>query len=261
MRPRSLLAIAASIMVLSACDDLVIDAAAQRAAPAEPNLSSPPAELDPFEQRVRDYLLANPEVIMEALQVLQERQRAAAAENLRRTIEARSDEILNDPASPVGGDPAGDVTVVEFFDYNCPYCRQVAPTMAELERADPDLRLVYKEFPILGEGSEFAARAALAARKQGRYVPFHRALMAADERLERDTVLEIARAVGLDVARLEADMADPAIAAAIARNRALAGALGIDGTPAFVVGETIIPGAADLGTLQGAVTRAREAEG
>ena len=135
-----------------------------------PPMSSKAAELDPFEQRVREYLLRNPEVIMEALRILQERQRAAEAEGLKRTIAERSDEILNDPAAPVGGNPAGDVTLVEFFDYNCPYCRRVAPTVAELEEADPDLRLVYKEFPILGPGSQFAARAALASRKQGKYV-------------------------------------------------------------------------------------------
>jgi len=115
-----------------------------------PQMSTGAAEEDPFEQRVREYLLKNPEIIMEALQILQERQKAAEAENLKRTIAERRDEILNDPAAPVGGNPSGDVTLVEFFDYNCPYCRRVAPTVVELEQADPDLRLVYKEFPILG---------------------------------------------------------------------------------------------------------------
>jgi protein-disulfide isomerase len=135
-----------------------------------PPISSKTAELDSFEQRVREYLLKNPEVIMEALRILQERQRAAEAENSKRTIAERSDEILNDPAAPVGGNPEGDVTLVEFFDYNCPYCRTVAPTVTELGEADPDLRLVYKEYPILGPGSQFAARAALASRRQGKYV-------------------------------------------------------------------------------------------
>jgi protein-disulfide isomerase len=115
-----------------------------------PPLSSKAAELDEFDQRVREYLLKNPEVIMEALQILQERQRAAEAENLKRTIAERNEEILNDPAAPIGGNPAGDVTLVEFFDYNCPYCRKVAPTMVELEQSDRELRLVYKEFRSLG---------------------------------------------------------------------------------------------------------------
>jgi protein-disulfide isomerase len=187
-------------------------------------MSSKAAELDPFEQRVRDYLLKNPEVIMEALQILQQRQRAAEAENLKRTIAERSEEILNDPAAPVGGNPAGDVTLVEFFDYNCTYCRRVAPTMVELEQSDRDLRLVYKEFPILGPGSQFAARAALASRKQRKYVRFHNALMRATEPVTEQTVIEIAREVGLDTERLKQDMQDPAIQDAIARNLQLASA-------------------------------------
>ena len=222
-----------------------------------PPISSKTAGRDPFEQRVREYLLKNPEVIMEALQILQERQRAAEAEGLKRTIAERSDEILNDPAAPVGGNPAGDVTLVEFFDYNCPYCRRVAPTMAELEEADPDLRVVYKEFPILGPGSQFAARAALASRKQGKYVPFHNALMQASEQVTEETVMEIARTVGLDPEQLRADMQDPSIQAAIARNLQLADALGIDGTPSFVIGDRLVPGAVELSTLQGLVARAR----
>jgi protein-disulfide isomerase len=195
---------------------------------------------------------------MEALQILQERQRAAEAENLERTIAERSDEILNDPAAPVGGNPAGDVTLVEFFDYNCPYCRRVAPTVADLEAADPNLRIVYKEYPILGPGSQFAARAALASRKQGKYVPFHHALMQAREQVTDASVMAIARAVGLDPERLRADMQDPAIQAAIARNLQLADALGIDGTPSFVIGDRVVPGAVELRTLQGLVARARQ---
>jgi protein-disulfide isomerase len=225
-----------------------------------PRMSSKTAELDPFEQRVRAYLLRNPEVIMEALQILQERQRAAEAEGLKRTIAERSDEILNDRAAPVGGNPAGDVTLVEFFDYNCPYCRRVAPTMAELEEADPDLRVVYKEFPILGPGSQFAARAALASGKQGKYVPFHNALMHATDQVTEQTVMEIARTVGLDPEQLRADMQDPAIQAAIARNLQLADALGITGTPSFIIGEEVVPGAVDLRTLQSLIARARRGQ-
>jgi protein-disulfide isomerase len=146
---------------------------------------------------------------------------------------------------------------VEFFDYNCPYCRKVAPTVVELEEADPDLRLVYKEFPILGPGSQFAARAALAATKQGKYLPFHAALMQATEQVTEQSVMEIARAVGLDTEQLTADMQAPAIEDAITRNLRLANALGINGTPSFVIGQEIVPGAADLGTLQHLIARAR----
>ena len=234
-----------------------LKADAQRAQVAPP-MSTDPAELDPFEQRVREYLLSNPEVIMEALQLLQERQRAAEAENLKRRLAERRAEILHDPAAPVGGNPDGDVTLVEFFDYNCPYCRRVAPSVAELVETDPDLRVVYKEYPILGPGSQFAARAALASAKQGKYASFHHALMEADGQVTEQTVIEVARTVGLDIERLRADMEDPAIQEAIARNLQLANALGITGTPSFIIGQELVPGAVDLGTLLGLIDRARE---
>lgn len=255
-RPVSVVMAALMIAVLAAAW-FGLTADAQRAQ-VTPQMSTDPAELDPFEQRVREYLLKNPEVIMEALQILQERQRAAEAENLKRTIAERSEEILNDPAAPVGGNPDGDVTLVEFFDYNCPYCRRVAPTVAELEETDADLRVVYKEYPILGPGSQFAARAALASRRQGKYLPFHNALMQATEQVTEESVMEIAREVGLDTERLEQDMQDPAIQEAIARNLGLANALGITGTPSFIIGQEIVPGAVDLRTLQGLIARARE---
>ncbi|MGH6920293.1 MAG: DsbA family protein, partial [Geminicoccaceae bacterium] len=189
---------------------------------------------------------------------LQERQRAEEMSETQDALRAREDQLLRDPDSPVGGNPNGDVSLVEFFDYNCPYCRRVAPTVTELEEADPDLRVVYKEFPILGPGSEFAARAALAARKQGKYVPFHNALMRATDQVTEQTVIEIAREVGLDTERLEQDMRDPAIEDAIARNLQLANALGITGTPSFVIGDRMVPGAADFRTLQGLIAEVRQ---
>jgi protein-disulfide isomerase len=257
MRRLALILVVAALTAILAAAWFANTVDAQRAQ-ISPQMSTEPAELDPFEQRVREYLLRNPEVIMEALQVLQGRQRAAEAENLKRTIAERSDEILNDPAAPVGGNPSGDVTLVEFFDYNCPYCRRVAPTVSALEEDDPDLRIVYKEYPILGPDSQFAARAALASKKQGKYVPFHNALMQASEQVTEESVMEIARTVGLDPEQLETDMQHPAIQEAIGRNLRLANALGITGTPSFVIGEEIVPGAADLRTLQGLVARTRQ---
>ncbi|MEP6567368.1 MAG: DsbA family protein, partial [Mesorhizobium sp.] len=118
---------------------------------------------DEFDKRVHDYILANPDVVMQALQSLDARQREAEAVEAKSALAARADDILRDPASPVGGNAQGNVTMVEFFDYNCPYCRQVAPTMAQAAADDPQLRIVYKEFPILGPDSVFAAKAALAA--------------------------------------------------------------------------------------------------
>ena len=228
---------------------LATSALAQRA------VSEP--ELDEFEQRVRDYLLKNPEVIMEALQVLEQRRRAADAESLKRTLVARRDDLLRDPDAPVAGNPSGDATLVEFFDYNCPYCRRVAPAVSGLIEDDPSLRVVYKEIPILGPGSQFAARAALASRVQGKYVEFHEALMNAGRQVGEDSLFEIAREIGLDVDRLRRDMEDPAIEAAIERNLELANALGITGTPSFVIGDEIVPGAVDRATLERLITQAR----
>lgn len=212
---------------------------------------------DELEQRFRTYLLENPEVIVEAMQRLQARQRAAEASEATAALNARADEVFRDPASPVGGNPEGDVTLVEFFVYNCPYCRRVAPVMIDAEASDPNLRIVYKEFPILGPDSLYAAKAALAAQRQGRYVAYHKALMQADGAANEENVLAVAAEVGLDVERLEADMEDPAIRDAIDRNIALARALRITGTPGFVVGARILRGATDLKTLQGLIREAR----
>ncbi len=165
--------------------------------------------------------------------------------------------LLEHPDSPVGGNPEGDVTLVEFFDYNCPYCRQMAPVMAQAEADDPRLRIVYKEFPILGPGSVVAAKAALAANKQGKYVAFHRALYQIRGPVEESKVLDAAATIGLDVDRLKADMQDPTIAGVVDRNLKLAQALRITGTPGFVAGDQILVGATDLKTLQAVLQAVR----
>jgi protein-disulfide isomerase len=212
---------------------------------------------DEFERRVRAYILENPEVLVEAMQRLQARQRAAEANEATAVLSARADEVFRDPASPMGGNPEGDVTLVEFFDYSCPYCRQVAPVMNDAEAADPQLRIVYKEFPILGANSLYTAKAALAAHSQGRYAASPNDLIQADRPANTDRVLAVAAEVGLDVERLKIDMEDPAIRDAIDRNLALARDLRITGTPGFVVGEHILRGATDLKTLQGLIREAR----
>ena len=168
--------------------------------------------------------------------------------------------MFRDPDSPVAGNPTGDVTLVEFFDYNCPYCRQVAPLLTEAQAADPRLRVVFKEFPILGPGSTFAAKAALAAHKQGKYVAFHDRLMKGRGAVDEAKVLEAAAAAGLDVDRLRAEAAAPAIQAMLERNLDLARALRINGTPGFVVGDTILVGATDLKGLQALINRTRNGQ-
>jgi protein-disulfide isomerase len=213
---------------------------------------------DEFDRRIHDYLMNNPEVIVQAVQGLEARKQREALTEVQETLKARAAEIFQDPASPVGGNAEGDVTLVEFFDYNCPYCRKMAPVLIDAEKADPQLRIVFKEFPILGPGSEFAARAALAAQRQMRYEAFHHALMAVKEKVDEDNVLTTAASVGLDVERLKTDMQDPAVQAMIDRNMALAAALRINGTPGFVVGDRILNGATDLSVLQGLISQARK---
>jgi protein-disulfide isomerase len=213
---------------------------------------------DEFDRRVRDYLMENPEVIIQSVQELEARQQRADLNAVQDVLQARAEEIFRDPNSPVGGNVQGDVSLVEFFDYNCPYCRKMAPVLLEAEKADPQLRIVFKEFPILGPGSEFAARAALAAQRQGRYEAFHHALMGAKQKVDEDSVLAIAAEVGLDAQRLKADMQDPSIQVAIDRNLALAAALRITGTPGFVVGDQILRGATELTVLEDLITQARK---
>lgn len=213
-----------------------------------------------FEQRVRNYLLAHPEVVGEAfnrLEAKQSEQDAAAAQS---ALKARTAEVLHDPDSPVSGNTSGEVTLVEFFDYNCPYCRVMVPLIAQAEAADPWLRIVDKEFPILGSGSVFAAKAALAANKQGKYVAFHRALYQVRGPVDEAKVLEVAKSVGLDVERMKTDVQDAAIAGALDKNGKLGQLLNITGTPGFVIGDLITTGATtDFDALQALISKGRSA--
>jgi protein-disulfide isomerase len=212
---------------------------------------------DEFERRVRTYLLEHPEVIAEAINRLEAQRGAQEAMEVQTVLKSCADEVFRNPDSPVGGNPNGDVTLVEFFDYNCPYCRQMVPVMMQAETADPQLRIVYKEFPILGPNSTLAAKAALAAHKQGKYLAVHRALFQVRGAVDASKVAEVAATVGLDVDRLKADTEDPAIATLIKKNLALAQALRIDGTPGFVAGRQILRGAIDLKALQAFIQEAR----
>jgi protein-disulfide isomerase len=217
-----------------------------------------PVEEDAIERIVRDYLLKNPEIVLEALETLEARRKLAQEQRSREQLRTRQEEILNDPSSPVGWNPEGDVTIVEFFDYQCPYCRAVAPRLAELKRDDGSIRYVYKEWPILGPVSQVAARAALAAEKQGRYEAFHEALMAFPKKLSEAEIFKTAETLGLDMDRLRDDMKSQAIDDALARTSKLARALGISGTPAFVIGDQLVRGAVDLARLKEVVREARE---
>ncbi|WP_071675640.1 DsbA family protein [Nioella nitratireducens] len=222
------------------------------------------AQVDLTEARVRELvretLLANPEILVEAIAILEERaaqDRVTAGADM---IAAQREALENDPNAPVLANPEGDVTIVEFFDYNCPYCRRAMPTVEGLIQADPGIRLVYREWPILGEGSVFAARAALAARQQGLYEEFHWALMGMSGRAEERSVLAVAEEVGLDIDRLQADMDAPDVAEHIETSMRLADLLGITGTPTFILGDNLIPGAVEQDVLQRLVYEMREGQ-
>jgi protein-disulfide isomerase len=210
-----------------------------------------------FARRVRAYLLEHPEVIVEAISRLKSQQDAQEAREVQIALKSRADEVFRDPDSPVAGNPDGDVTLVEFFDYNCPYCRQMAVLLLDAVAADPKLRVVFKEFPVLGPNSVFAAKAALAAYKQGKYLAFHDGLMKARGALDERKVLEAATAAGLDVDRLKTDIEAPTTKALLDRNLDLARALRINGTPGFIVGDGVFAGARDLEGPQALISEAR----
>jgi protein-disulfide isomerase len=210
---------------------------------------------------VREYLLRNPEVLQEAFAELERRAREQQAAEASRAIAKNAAAIFRSDDDFVAGNPQGDVTVVEFFDYNCHYCRKSMSDVTKLIDTDKNLRVVLKEFPILGPDSLYAAKAALAARRQGKYWQFHQALFSASARLGQEKVLAVAKDVGLDVAQLQKDMKDPSMAKVIDANLQLAAALGINGTPAFVIGETLVPGAVGFDSLSGTIAALREAGG
>ena len=209
------------------------------------------------ERIVRDYLLANPEIVAEALQTLRERQEAEEQARAEAAIAENREAIDRHPMSPVSGNAAGDVTVVEFFDYQCGYCRRALPTMVEMLEEDANVRVVWKEFPILGPVSEFAARASMAAERQGKYHDFHIRLMGEEEKLSVERVMEVAGLVGLDVAQLGRDMKDPAIQDYIQETRSLAQAIGIRGTPSFVIDGVLVRGVVDSARMKELVAAAR----
>lgn len=194
-----------------------------------------------FGERVRAYLLAHPEVLKEALAKLQAKEEADEAATARRAIADHRAALERDGRDPVGGNPAGAVTVTEFFDYRCPYCKVASPALPAFLKAHPDVRLVYKEFPILSQSSEDAAKLALAAKLQGRYEAVHQAFMKAPQ-LDAAATEAILRENGVDVARAKADAASPAVAKQIAEIRSLARTVGVNATPTFVVGDKLSNG-------------------
>lgn len=229
------------------------------AAPVRADEALTPAQKAAVEKVIHDYFMAHPEFMIEVLHEAEAKLKAEKADDAKQAIAAKRDELLHDASAPVGGNPKGDVTIVEFFDYRCPYCKEVEPSLEALIRQDPKLRIVYKEFPVLGPASVFATRMALAAREQGKYAAFHAAMMATKGEIDDGVVLKVAKSVGVDLEQAKAAMNAPAIDALIKRNYALADALDIQGTPAFIIGNTLVPGATDIDKLRQLVADARKA--
>jgi protein-disulfide isomerase len=210
---------------------------------------------------VKDYLIKNPEVLTEVIGELEKRQadaqRVAQAGALKETRQT----LLNASHSFVVGNPSGDVTLVEFFDYNCGYCKRALSDVKTLVKADPKLRVVLKDFPVLGPDSVEASRVALAAGKQlqgEKLFDFHVKVMDSKGRVNGERAMSVAKDMGLDMARLQKDMQSQDIQAALQENMGLGDKLSLTGTPAFIIGDEIIPGAVGLDPLKQVVTNVRQ---
>jgi len=228
---------------------------------SSPALASEPfseAQKSALDAAIRDYIMAHPEVIVESLNAMQQRQEAAEQEQQRLALTQLRPAIEDNPNDPILGNPDGSVTVVEFFDYQCGYCKRMVDPVMQLLKQDPSVRWVMKELPILGPASVTAARASVAANNQGAYREFHLALMAYRGRLTDAAVFQTAVEIGLDIDKLKADMAAPQTEKTIRDSTMLARTLGVNGTPAFIIGDQILPGAVSLDTLVQLIEAARE---
>ncbi|RTL71833.1 MAG: DsbA family protein [Hyphomicrobiales bacterium] len=194
-------------------------------------------------QIVKDILLANPEIMLEVQNALEARMDKIQADRMAVALKEHSDELFRPSSSPVVGNAKGDLPLIEFFDYNCGYCKKAFSDVASFVDKDKKTRFILKEFPILSKGSEEASRVALAAKMQGKYWEFHRAMIESQGQANEASALRTAEKLGLDMARLKRDMNSADVKKEIDDTRALAAKMGIQGTPHFIVGDKIIPGA------------------
>ncbi len=203
---------------------------------------------------IKNYIAAHPEIVQGALDALDKRQKDADAEKARMTIKDNNATLFNSAHQVVLGNPQGSVTMVEFFDYNCAFCKRALPDMMSLLSANPNLRFVLKEFPVLGDGSVAAAHVAVAARMQDptgkKYIEFHQKLLGGRGEADQARALAVAKEVGFDMARIAKDMDSPEVKATIDENMKLADALGVSGTPTYVVGDEVVVGAVGLDELK-----------
>jgi protein-disulfide isomerase len=233
------------------------------AAPGEQTAATAPLDRAAVEKIVREYLIKNPEVMIEVQNALEAKQSAAARDGQREAITANADKLFKSPADAVFGNPNGDVTVVEFFDYNCGYCKHALPDMDALLKSDKNVRFVIKEFPILGPDSVKAAVVAEAfkALMPEKYLEFHRALLGNQGRATEQSAIDVAVKLGADEAKLREKMKSPEIAEIFQTNYQLANALNITGTPSYVIGNQVVPGAVGINELAEKIAEQRDGNG
>ena len=214
-----------------------------------------------IETIIREYLIKHPEVLQEAIAELEKKQAAAEAEKHEAAVKDNADALFNSKHHVVVGNPQGDVSFVEFFDYNCGYCKRAMADMFDLMKHDAKLKVVLKEFPVLGPGSVEAARVAVAVRMQDKggkkYMEFHQKLLGGRGQADKARALAVAKEVGFDMARIERDMASDEVKASLEESFKLAEKLGLNGTPSYVIGNNVVVGAVGLETLKEKVNTAR----
>lgn len=211
---------------------------------------------------IREYLIKNPEVLQEAIAVLEQRQHEAEAKARGQALANLKPLLIDSPRGVVVGNPKGDVTLVEFFDYNCGYCKKALSDLQELMKNDPNLRVVLKEFPVLGPGSVEAAQVAIAVRLVApeKYLAFHQKLLNSRGSVDRTKALAVAQEVGIDSAALQKAAASPELGATLDESMKLAEALALSGTPSYVVGDQVVIGAVGADKLKAAIAEARAAK-
>ena len=219
------------------------------------------AQRGEIQKIMKDYLLTHPEILEEVSAELTKRQAAAEAEKHAAAVTANADTIFNSPRGVTIGNKDGDVTFVEFFDYNCGYCKKAMTDMIEIMKDDPKLKVVLKEFPVLGPGSVEAAQVAVAVRMQDptgkKYLAFHQNLLGGRGQADKARSLAAAKEAGLDMARLEKDFASPEVRATIEENFKLAESMGMNGTPSYVIGKQVVIGAVGIAALKEKISNAR----
>jgi protein-disulfide isomerase len=219
------------------------------------------AQKKEIEELVREYLLSNPEILREMSANLEMKERAAEDAARSKTLTENAAAIFKSPVDPVAGNPNGDVTIIEFMDYNCSWCKKAMTEIAGIVDADKNVKVIFKEFPIFGAGSEFAAKAALAAAKQGKYWELHQALFQHEGPVTQEVTMQLAEQVGLDLKKLDEDMKSATITKAITDTQALAIAMQINGTPAFIVDQKVFPGFVPKDQILAAVAEVRASGG